>query len=172
MKEEFQDRTVLNVGYCGKLCTLLLNWERLRWWFISVEDRQQRLNLVSLGRVRRAEVHCRVAINCYESMAWEHLLMHLIQGREKAHRVAIKLQQKKIWEVVMQQQRVEKPMGLQQMVPLSTHLSQEKAEDPKTVPGGRGGSPVILLEMQPVEFYTVHFWSIEYSNYVGRKWNG
>ena len=64
-----------------------------------MEDRQHRLTLGSLGRVYRAEVHYRVGIGCYEGMAWDHLLMHVTQVREKAPQVAIKSQQKFFWEV-------------------------------------------------------------------------
>ena len=76
MQQEGTNQTMLNVAYCASLCTLWLKWERLRRWFISVEDRRQRLTLGSLGRVYRAEVHHRVEIGCYEGMAWDHLFMH------------------------------------------------------------------------------------------------
>ena len=102
VRRECCNRTILNVEYCDKLCTLWLKGERLRRWFINVEDRQQRLTLGSLGRMHRAEVHYRVGIRCYEGMAWEHLLMHLIQVREETNRVAIRSQQKIFWQVVMQ----------------------------------------------------------------------
>ena len=124
----------------NKLCTLLLKWERLRRWVISVEDKQQRLNLGSLGRVHRAEVQYRVGMGCYEGMAWEHLLMQLTQGRDTTHQVAIKSQENIFWEVVMQQQQVGKSVILPQMMALSTHLfvawkEKKKRRIQKTVPG-------------------------------------
>ena len=61
----------------------MLKRERLRRrWFISVEDRQQRLALGSLGKVHRAEVDYRVGIRYYEGMAWEHLLLPSVGGVE------------------------------------------------------------------------------------------
>ena len=86
------------------------------------KDRQQRLPLGSLGRVHRAEVHYRMGIGCCEGMAWEHLVMYVIQGRNKAHRVAIKSQQKVFWGVVVQRRWVGKSMVLQQMMAASTLL--------------------------------------------------
>lgn len=76
MRQESYNILILEIEHCGQLCVLLLKWERLRRWFISVEDRRQRLTLGSLGRVYRAEVHHRVEIGCYEGMAWDHLFMH------------------------------------------------------------------------------------------------
>ena len=67
---------MLCIACCDDLCTLWLEWERLRRCFISVEDRRQRLTQGSLGRVHRAEVHFRVGVVYYEGMVWEHLPMH------------------------------------------------------------------------------------------------
>ena len=114
-----------------QISNLLHKLERLRRWFITVEDSEQRRTLGGLRRVRRAEVHYREGIRCYEGMTWDHLLMHLIQVRDIGHRVA-------------------KSMVLHQMMAASTSLfvvwkeKKEKAEDPKTVFGGRGESPTIL----------------------------
>ena len=68
MRQELYDRSMLDVEHCGQLCVLWPKRERLRRWFLNVEDRQQRLTLGSLGRVHRAEVHYRVGIGCYEGM--------------------------------------------------------------------------------------------------------
>ena len=76
-----------------------------------MEDRKQRLPLGSLGRVHRAEIYHRMGVGHYQGMAGEHLLMHLTRVREKTHRIAIRLQQKGFWEVLMQQQRVGKSNG-------------------------------------------------------------
>ena len=53
---ECRDRKLLDIECCVKLIILLHKWERLRWWFITVENSQQRLTLCGLGRVHRAEV--------------------------------------------------------------------------------------------------------------------
>ena len=95
---------------------------------VSADDRQQRLNLGSLGRVHRAEVHYRVGRGCYEGMAWEHLVMHLIQSRHKTQRAAIKSRQNIFWDMVVQRQRVGKSMGLQQRMTASIHLFGARKE--------------------------------------------
>ena len=50
LQPETAARTVLRIEYCGELCQLVFKRERLRKWFISVEDRQQHLTPGSWGR--------------------------------------------------------------------------------------------------------------------------
>ena len=150
------------------MCTLWLEWGRLRRWSINAEDRQQRRTPLSLGRVHRLEVHYRVGIGCYEGMAWEEWLSHLVQVKKKTHRVAIRTQQKGFWEVVMQQQRVGRSTVLQQMMRLSTHLFVARKEKNKRrsiqrqlLAEGEGVQRSFLFKMQAVEFGKVHSWGIE-----------
>ena len=141
-----------------------------------MEDRQQRLNLGSLGRVPRAQVHCRVGIGRYEDMAWEHLVTRLIQGTEKTHRVAIKLQQKAFWVVVMQQRRAGKSTAPQPLMASSTRLFVSRKEkrqrrriQKQFLVEGEGVERSFLLKTQAVDFYELHSRSIEYSEWIGRK---
>ena len=62
VRQELSYRSLFDDEHHGRPCVVLLKWVRLRQWFIGMEDRQQRLTLVSLGRVHRVEIHYRVGI--------------------------------------------------------------------------------------------------------------
>ena len=84
-----------------------------------MEDREQRLTLGSLGRVQRAEVHYRVGFG-------------------------IKSQQK---DVGIHQECFNGSTtndGTQHTPFCGQEINGEKAEDPRSIPGGRGRSPAIL----------------------------